>query len=353
MKLYKYRPLSDLLFKELYYQELYFASYNELNDPLDLTTRIDFRTKYKLQIEYLTLFLIQISLKEIHHSNQVYIDKLRRLLKEEEINKSFSKKLYNSIKKTQSDKDFLTIDTVKELILNISSDLNLNLDLIKFKEEINRLTNIFFERSYATCFTETFNNYLMWSHYTSNHTGICLEFTLERENQFPFISRLSRKPNKEIFLEKHSEWALKEYIHWETVWKIKYHQNSPTINFYDFLPVFNNEGNCDLMGLSKSRWHGYADELERIFSIKTKPWEYEKEWRVIEINFSEIMEPEARIRHFPIEVLTGIYFGIQTPAHIKKRIHNILNDRSDAITFFDGQLTSDMEIIFKKCSNFE
>jgi hypothetical protein len=31
-KIYKYRPLSDFLFKELFYNEIYFASYPELND---------------------------------------------------------------------------------------------------------------------------------------------------------------------------------------------------------------------------------------------------------------------------------------------------------------------------------
>ena len=42
-KLYKYRPLSEFLFKELRYSELYFASYVELNDPLDLSVRINFK----------------------------------------------------------------------------------------------------------------------------------------------------------------------------------------------------------------------------------------------------------------------------------------------------------------------
>ncbi len=42
-KVYKDRPLSELLFKELKYNELYFASYLELNDPLDLSAKINFK----------------------------------------------------------------------------------------------------------------------------------------------------------------------------------------------------------------------------------------------------------------------------------------------------------------------
>lgn len=60
--LYKYRPLSGFLFKELYYQELYFASYFELNDPLDLSARIEFSCEKCEQIEYLLFFLLKTTL---------------------------------------------------------------------------------------------------------------------------------------------------------------------------------------------------------------------------------------------------------------------------------------------------
>lgn len=61
IKLYKYRPLNELLFKELYYQELYFASYSELNDPLDLSARIDFTPADIQQIENLLWCLFRRS----------------------------------------------------------------------------------------------------------------------------------------------------------------------------------------------------------------------------------------------------------------------------------------------------
>ena len=65
-KIFKYRPLSDFLFKELFYQEIYFASYNELNDPLDLSARVEFSTKDIEEIEYLIYFAFrtQFELKE-------------------------------------------------------------------------------------------------------------------------------------------------------------------------------------------------------------------------------------------------------------------------------------------------
>ncbi|MDI6402869.1 hypothetical protein QLX67_12755, partial [Balneolaceae bacterium ANBcel3] len=60
--LFKYRPLSEFLFKELYYQELYFASYFELNDPLDLSARIEFSCEKSEQVEYLIYFLFKTTL---------------------------------------------------------------------------------------------------------------------------------------------------------------------------------------------------------------------------------------------------------------------------------------------------
>lgn len=45
MKLYRYRPLNNFLFKGLLYNELHFTSPEELNDPLDLNGQFNFYTK--------------------------------------------------------------------------------------------------------------------------------------------------------------------------------------------------------------------------------------------------------------------------------------------------------------------
>ena len=74
--------------------------------------------------------------------------------------------------------------------------------------------------------------------------------------------------------------------------------------------VFENESDCDLIGLSKSWTHKYAQELEWVFSTKTNSWKYENEWRAIEINFGETKEPEERIRHYPIESLASVWFRL-------------------------------------------
>jgi hypothetical protein len=61
-KLYKYRPLSEFLFKELQYRELYFAPYEELNDPFDLKVSIDFTPQKPAYLSQLIHILFKSTL---------------------------------------------------------------------------------------------------------------------------------------------------------------------------------------------------------------------------------------------------------------------------------------------------
>lgn len=59
MKLYRYRPLCELLFKELLYSEIYLASPRELNDPLDLNGQLNFFSENESDIRALVRFLFK------------------------------------------------------------------------------------------------------------------------------------------------------------------------------------------------------------------------------------------------------------------------------------------------------
>ena len=52
-KLYRYRPLTEVLFKELLYSEIHLASPEELNDPLDLNGQLNFFTENEKRLEHL------------------------------------------------------------------------------------------------------------------------------------------------------------------------------------------------------------------------------------------------------------------------------------------------------------
>jgi hypothetical protein len=348
-RIFKYRPLSEFLYKELYYQELYFASYNELNDPLDLSARIEFTSKDKEAIEYLIWFIFKTHLdfKELQNSNED-IRKLLKFNKDEEANNKLVEEIYKCVNSTlKTEEKIWTHDIIK--IINDSiekTQTDIVFDSTKFKSELERITNKFLKNSYVTCFSETNNDFLMWSHYASKHSGICLEFNLENGWTFPYEIKRKREQDKEKYKKRISEWDTKSSIYWDRIRKVSYEEEQPFINFYNFAAVFENEFDCDLIGLSKSWTHEYAHELEWVFSTKTNSWRYENEWRAIEINFGEAKEPEERIRHYPIESLTSVYFGVNTPEKVRNRIYKMLSNRNPKIDFFESILNGTNTIEF-------
>ena len=69
-----------------------------------------------------------------------------------------------------------------------------------------------------------------------------------------------------------------EYV--EKVRKVSYRDSLATVSFYDYLPVFSNPHDVDVINLSKARWHGYAHGIRDIFLEKLPSWSEEKEWRL-------------------------------------------------------------------------
>jgi len=352
LKLHKYRPLSEFLFKELYYQELFFASYTELNDPFDLSARIEFTPESEDQLEYLIWFIFKTTLVLEKNLSQKKIENNESLTSftrnESECDK-FKKNIYDELLKLKKGKKHILYKHLEFILKKVVEDnkLNFTVDYLGLEKEINRITKKFFESSYTTCFSATNSNFLMWSHYASKHSGICLEFSLEHDGLFPYMRYSNRVPDYEKYKKRMSEWEIQAYCFWDRVKQVTYRDEQPCINFFDFSPVFENEDDCDLIGLSKAKWHGFAYELENVFSSKTNAWSYEKEWRAIQINLGDPIEPEERIRHYPIECLTGIYFGNRTPQEVKHRINKIYSGKNTEVKLHDCELAHGSQLTFK------
>lgn len=269
----------------------------------------------------------------------------------EKLRNSYKSLLFDRLTQLAKKHSFISIDELESILQSTSDCIPCRFSIIDLKIELNRLSQMFFENSYVNCFSECKNDFLMWSHYASKHSGICLEFTLDKHELFPFKKTGLRIANNQKYLQKISNWNINETILWEKIYKVKYQDNQPHINFFEFAPVINNEYDCDLIGLSKSWTHNFARELESVFSTKTLPWAYEKEWRAIIINFKDKKEPEERISYYPIECLTGIYFGIRTPEDVKKRVFKIFDrHHSQNIKYYTCIPTSGRELTF---SNWE
>lgn len=204
MKIYKYRPLYDVLFKELFYQELYFASFEELNDPLDLTAGLDFSIEKVEQLEMLLDFLFRTT---IDFSGQIgTIENSKNAIsaiKNTEKRKELCKKLFEKIIEFQASKKIITINDMVNILLVTQDEIDFGykIDIEKFKSEIKRLTRKFLESSSIISFSETNSNFLMWSHYSSKHTGICLEFTLSENGLFPYQWTKQREKDNDKYQE--------------------------------------------------------------------------------------------------------------------------------------------------------
>ena len=156
--LFKYRPLSEFLFKELFYQELYFASYFELNDPLDLSARIEFSSEKSEQIEYLIYFLFKTILLLNDTLTEKQKQNNKNLLAFND-NKSkvaeFQQTIFENINELKKEKVRIWDIDILRIIEAASQKHNLEFqfDLDNFKNELKRITSKFLENSYATCFS--------------------------------------------------------------------------------------------------------------------------------------------------------------------------------------------------------
>ena len=341
MKLYRYRPLNEFLFKELLYQELYFASYLELNDPLDLSAKIDFSPRKVDDIEKLiTYFLFGLyTTKNEENLNEILV----QFNSNEESRKAFCSRLFDALKKINSLKKFVSFEDVEKEFNLISKEFYIDVSLKKIKDKLIRQTEKFLQNSSAICFSETNNNFLMWSHYATKHSGICLEFTLENPKlpyKYDAKSEISEKFQQDFAVWKNRGIILTEHIN-----KVTYQSKQPYINFFQFAFIFIKENDFSEDDVNY--------EFSEMFSLKTTPWKYEKEWRSVQINFNNNEQPEDRIRHYPIDCLTAIYFGIRTPEATKYRIYNIFKLLDKQLNYFECVQTDSRKLKFKKWEYFE
>jgi hypothetical protein len=177
-----------------------------------------------------------------------------------------------------------------------------NLELAKFKQEFNIPTkkqflndleqhhyiNTLSKKHGICCFSEKYNNHLMWSHYADNVKGVCLVFDW----------KASYNSNELVF----------------TGQRVKY-RNTLSKKFYD----------------SSKYW-----DITDIIYSKTNMWKYENEIR-------ELCTFEANLANravkFNPKVLVGIIFGANTSQNEKETLKNlILQLTKNNICFIDSSV---------------
>jgi hypothetical protein len=173
-------------------------------------------------------------------------------------------------------------------------------------------------RNFAVaCFSETNDDFLMWSHYASGHSGVCLEY------EFPIVEEGVCEFDCETRYFHDGK-----FLHYaEKIRKVKYRESLDPMNFFDFLEVFFNHNDIDLIHLTKSKWHFYAEQISLLYLQKLNPWSGEREWRIVRPSFKESF-PEDRILNYPKAALKGVYFGAKVPEEAKLRVKEITKSKN-------------------------
>jgi hypothetical protein len=237
--LYKYQPLCAQSIQNLKAQVLYFGSPRHFNDPFDCALIPNFRTPTNDDLERLRQHYLSRNLPE------------------------------------DARKEFKGADlpTLQSLFLRAG------------KAAFEKAVRVFLETTGVCCFSEKYDDLLMWSHYGGQYKGFCLEFS----------------PNDPEFKQK--------------VQKVEYRDDIPCI---------------DLVPIILSSPEEPDKQILDLFCTKSTSWRYEHEWRGLH-------DKGGTAFRYPAEWLTGVYFGPRMEIEWCEIICLILQTQNHRVNFFRGR----------------
>ena len=173
-------------------------------------------------------------------------------------------------------------------------------DMIKMQESIKnfkekseilleKLKEAIDKNFYMVCFSQTYDNILMWSHYAKKHTGFCVEYDFSRSSQKSIYSLLS---------------------------PVIYSNKRPSLSD-EIIKCFSEDGKL------------IADEnmlYKMYLSLLTKSdlWKYEQEWRLIILSNKDDEYPNNNIVD---PIISKVYLGARISKEDEKRVLEIANKK--------------------------
>ena len=224
---------------------------------------------------------------------------------------------------TQSIRYKLELETTESNLDEIMEYL-----IIDFPDNyVKHVTNLAYSDWHTVCFNRNYKDTKMWSHYASNHEGVCLMFNFKSEDHVALtaLDENSKDKNKNLplkpidydskpsrinfFLTLGNLWG-DERQHW-------FFQNDETSTTLTFM--LNNE----------EKWRkDYWIEFEKRFLRKGHSWNSEQEVRlIINDHFYSHQSANSRKYKYDFNKLDGIIFGINTKLSDKKKIIKIVKEK--------------------------
>lgn len=272
-RMFKYRTCCDDNISAFEKDQLWLATSDKFNDPFDtliqfdkeeLIRALDALSNPDVFAAFKQYFVDggQIPRQVSHVVDSKEIDRLRELAKEKD-----------------SSKGGKDLDEQKKINLQLMIALC-----------VNSLPQIVQRFSTVVCLSERIDSILMWSHYADNHKGFALGYDLR-----PFL--LPNEQGLGLFPVVYDEkrYDANEFIIWLFCSLLK-------------IPAVN----PDLMSSIK------------LLLYKSLDWEYEREWRLIRPNNTDLFKGKAEPIIFKPN---SIYYGCRISDSDRERLHEIAVDK--------------------------
>ncbi|AFA46956.1 DUF2971 domain-containing protein [Acetobacterium woodii] len=312
MLIYRYRSNSELAMKELIYNELFFASAEECNDPYDGKDFLVFGKE---------------------------IDKWKRLF--ETAWKDDENIIKNDLAEKMSQKmlEYTPLSFEQAILFcyskEISSILNCDLNLASFLEsKIKNLIEKYSpKKKYFASFSKNNASILMWSHYASMHHGFCLIYKSINGglDQDPGWKRSSVRRKTKNGIAPTMKYSFpQKFIFEEIVYQEKTEQIDAFSCFTSY--IYGNEIEDEKERLN------FVYQKEKQYLEKHDSWKYEEEVRLLLPTPPASMYGEhfsytqnERLLHYSPTQLVGIILGSRMERNQKDRICEICQERLDKI----------------------
>ena len=267
--LYRYRSCEEKHIDAFEKDKIYAVPADWFNDPYDTLLRYDF-VGIKKYVEQIASIDGLEQLKLFYAQGRDFAPEFKQMLPEE---------FWASLKER-----VLEIDDIRSIKDGIENSKQKLLSLISAYFP----TLSFFGKRFSTiaCFSEDVQSILMWSHYADSHRGFALEYDFRSTLNEP-LPRVGLYPV--IYSEE--RYDASAYLTWAllTVMSIK---------------AFNPDISANI----------------KAALYKSKHWEYEKEWRMIDPGPHDILNPGPTFIEYRPK---AIYYGQNIEAKNMDRLHGI------------------------------
>ena len=262
---------------EEFYNETIFYSYDFFNISSSITENI-LSLKNKINIDENSIIknnkkIINKAIQDNFYTQNYYFEiKNNSLYNYTKVNKDTLRSILNNTLWCSNTKNFN--DPVDPYIRNFR------------KEQQNKFYDYLLDKIKISCLTTHNDNTLMWSHYAEKHQGICIEYDINK-----------------IFNEKNDKILIK---------KISY--NKKMISYDTFMNKERKSINIVLID------NKTIDNITDLFTIKSKEWEYEDEYRILFYD-EKNKNTNGTLINLPIK---SICFGVQTSKEDKELVYNVV-----------------------------